>query len=644
MSKWDPFSRPSVITQYSELEWNNGQILNPDVTITIKDEKIGAHKIILQFASNYFWKLIHEKKGLREIKVPDEFNIQPAVFKNILKFFYTQKFEIDKDNVNDIEKACEKLECDDILYKCKEFREKDKPQTKIEVPHAGDIAIKTTDGKPPAPPVAWGTEYYSPEFLWKPLVRGSNFLHFLQFLWDQGRAIFSDVTVITGGVAFRAHKMILSCHSYYFSDIFSKSPHATEIMLPKSYDISASTFHKLLKFMYTNSLEVEPRDASALYHSAVILKMTQLIGFIEKSYFKEPYGHKAKINQEPKISDQLSPRGFETSALAEAELMKLLGPLPNANSNMQTSMPIADYMSTSMPIVDFNMPLPDLNIPKNNYQQFSMVNNFLNLPAPVTPLPQIMAPKTLIPALTPIQTFNYSQNIPPITFPQFPPIPSIMPQTQPQMCTTNLQFGNDFLEFDIDKVISILSNDNIIAKSEYEIFRAAMNWLKHKPERLTYVNDIMRCIRFHYMERKDLMNITSMTRDWFERNSTYREMLLKANWFIVSGDNNIKSSLSDPIPMRRRRLGEMYNEIGAGERYNMAKLPTTFQNTLTNYNMFPTLPPPIYPIKENTFTNFNMFPTLPSPIYPIKENALCIQCNTQWPYTANKPLYGRSPY
>ena len=78
-------------------------------------------------------------------------------------------------------------------------------------------------------------------------------------LWKK-RPDFTDVVFVVGGKEFPAHKMVLASKSEYFkSMLYGRMREASQKKIPLFFHdniVTPATFEKVLKFAYTESLEV----------------------------------------------------------------------------------------------------------------------------------------------------------------------------------------------------------------------------------------------------------------------------------------------------------------------------------------------------------------------------------------------------
>ncbi|KAL6727456.1 hypothetical protein Aduo_009329 [Ancylostoma duodenale] len=70
----------------------------------------------------------------------------------------------------------------------------------------------------------------------------------------------------------------------------------------------------------------------------------------------------------------------------------------------------------------------------------------------------------------------------------------------------SISYTEKFLELSLEEVVELLSKDQLHVPSEEEVFRAAMRWVEHLPERTKVLERILTCIRLHLLDRTFLVN------------------------------------------------------------------------------------------------------------------------------------------
>ncbi|XP_068919248.1 B-cell CLL/lymphoma 6 member B protein isoform X1 [Petaurus breviceps papuanus] len=133
--------------------------------------------------------------------------------------------------------------------------------------------------------------------------------HASDVLWNLNelrlRGILTDVTLLVGGRALRAHKAVLIACSGFFYSIFRGRAGVGVDLLSLPGGPEAGGFAPLLDFMYTSRLLLSPATAPAVLAAATYLQMDHVVEachrFIQASY--EPIG----ISQQPADSESQEP-------------------------------------------------------------------------------------------------------------------------------------------------------------------------------------------------------------------------------------------------------------------------------------------------------------------------------------------------
>ncbi|CAD0196354.1 unnamed protein product [Chrysodeixis includens] len=100
----------------------------------------------------------------------------------------------------------------------------------------------------------------------------SNILFNVKELFkDEG---LSDVTLVSEGHSFKAHKVILSANSSVFRTIFQQNPHKDPIIV--LHDISTASLRTLLTFMYNGEVNVTEEFLPVLLKTAETLRICGL--------------------------------------------------------------------------------------------------------------------------------------------------------------------------------------------------------------------------------------------------------------------------------------------------------------------------------------------------------------------------------
>ncbi|XP_028163627.1 zinc finger protein 131-like [Ostrinia furnacalis] len=88
---------------------------------------------------------------------------------------------------------------------------------------------------------------------------------------DEG---LSDVTLVSDGQSFKAHKVILSANSIVFRSIFQQNPHKDPIIV--LHDINTASLKTLLTFMYNGEVNVTEEFLPVLLKTAETLRICGL--------------------------------------------------------------------------------------------------------------------------------------------------------------------------------------------------------------------------------------------------------------------------------------------------------------------------------------------------------------------------------
>ena len=63
----------------------------------------------------------------------------------------------------------------------------------------------------------------------------------------------------------------------------------------------------------------------------------------------------------------------------------------------------------------------------------------------------------------------------------------------------------EFLKLSLDEIKAFLSNDQLNTKSEFEVYKAAMDWLLHEENRTQHLYEILRLVRLPMLSAKELL-------------------------------------------------------------------------------------------------------------------------------------------
>ncbi|CAK9291783.1 unnamed protein product [Gordionus sp. m RMFG-2023] len=279
----------NIGTNYFEFIWENGRALDPDVTIELNSgEHIGAHKFLLADKSEYFANLLCQNPDQKALKIPRELNIQADTFKDLLQILYGQESCLNLENSIEIKEASVSLGCTECTCICEEYIRKNRYSKKSiggikRRDRIGSVALLLLERDGPQ-----GSQIDKEE---KNEERCEDkkeqkvFRNFLDLIWQQDRKLLSDVKIIAGGVEFAAHKLVLTCHSRFFAHVFRMAPGTISVRLCDSIPVSAFTFSSLLKYMYTDVLEITVHNADNLLLASEALKMPHLSALIRETYF-----------------------------------------------------------------------------------------------------------------------------------------------------------------------------------------------------------------------------------------------------------------------------------------------------------------------------------------------------------------------
>lgn len=116
----------------------------------------------------------------------------------------------------------------------------------------------------------------------------------------------SDVTLVSEGHSFKAHKVILSANSSVFRTIFQQNPHKDPIIV--LHDISTASLRTLLTFMYNGEVNVTEEFLPILLKTAETLRICGLSTGSEASHEedKTPGGTVPKKRKKSEHEDNTS--------------------------------------------------------------------------------------------------------------------------------------------------------------------------------------------------------------------------------------------------------------------------------------------------------------------------------------------------
>ncbi|XP_062566145.1 kelch-like protein 13 isoform X2 [Saccostrea cucullata] len=108
-----------------------------------------------------------------------------------------------------------------------------------------------------------------------------------------------------------------------------------------------------------------------------------------------------------------------------------------------------------------------------------------------------------------------------------------------------------FFDLDVETLCLILSDENIMVRSEFEIFSAAISWFHHHDyeKRVQHLETIMRCVRFPLMTNKELF-LCFKKFPILRQNQSCVNMITMANWARTSLELNEEDPLDVPVNKR----------------------------------------------------------------------------------------------
>ncbi|XP_073941421.1 uncharacterized protein [Choristoneura fumiferana] len=128
----------------------------------------------------------------------------------------------------------------------------------------------------------------------------SNILSNVKCLFeDEG---LSDVTLVSEGFSFKAHKVILSANSSVFRTIFQQNPHKDPIIV--LHDINTASLRTLLTFMYNGEVNVTEEFLPVLLKTAETLRICGLSTGSETAREDERTTSTMQTNKKRKKSEQ----------------------------------------------------------------------------------------------------------------------------------------------------------------------------------------------------------------------------------------------------------------------------------------------------------------------------------------------------
>ncbi|XP_071084061.1 kelch-like protein 3 [Haliotis cracherodii] len=93
-----------------------------------------------------------------------------------------------------------------------------------------------------------------------------------------------------------------------------------------------------------------------------------------------------------------------------------------------------------------------------------------------------------------------------------------------------------FLNFTLDLVCMLLSDDYLYVHTEMDVFWAGLKWIAfHITERQTHLIKVMKCVRFALMSQSELFQCMEVT-DMLRKSASCREMVIAASWTITAGE------------------------------------------------------------------------------------------------------------
>ncbi|CAK9296247.1 unnamed protein product [Gordionus sp. m RMFG-2023] len=362
---FDPTStRLSRILKYVSMLWTEGKAKCSDITVKVGDKSFGAHRIILICHSDYFCEKILGDSNVTEITIPPDFNITPEAFTDVLEFMYKSELALTPAKLDSLMNVAKKLGMYHMTKLCETLavpaaQTPIQPLIQIPPPQIDEKRIE----KPIGLQMPWGgEEYTSEDKAWQPSLRPSAIGHYMKYLWHKRLEDSADFTVNVSGQDFKVHKFILGCHSYFFSELFKKTPNLSWWNVPKFLKVDPAIFQELLKIMYTQDYELnlDNQMISGLKYTADLFKMNHVSKAIDDKYPGIQNINQAIIQPSPLPNYQSM---NQPASLLNYQPMNQPAPLPN-------------YQSTNLQYQNVtNMPM---NFQYQNPQNIPMVTPYSN--------------------------------------------------------------------------------------------------------------------------------------------------------------------------------------------------------------------------------------------------------------------------
>ncbi|XP_068620976.1 protein bric-a-brac 1-like isoform X2 [Battus philenor] len=175
----------------------------------------------------------------------------------------------------------------------------------------------------------------------------SNILSNVKELYkDEG---LSDVTLVSEGQSFKAHKVILSANSSVFRTIFQQNPHKDPIIV--LHDINTDSLRTLLTFMYNGEVNVTEDFLPVLLKTAETLRICGLSTGSEPTREDDKtVSNNVKKRKKSEVEDNNNkPKKPHTSAKSDSNALNII----NADSLKNTAI-IPKVEPIDSPLTDYS--------------------------------------------------------------------------------------------------------------------------------------------------------------------------------------------------------------------------------------------------------------------------------------------------
>ncbi|XP_013200473.1 zinc finger protein 131 [Amyelois transitella] len=163
---------------------------------------------------------------------------------------------------------------------------------------------------------------------------------------DEG---LSDVTLISEGLNFKAHKVILSANSAVFRSIFQQNPHKDPIIV--LHDINPASLKTLLTFMYNGEVNVTEEFLPVLLKTAETLRICGLSTGSETGREDEKTTPAAQPKKRKKSEQEDNNNKIKKAATLKPDAVINLS--TNADANKNTSV-IPKVEPIDSPLTDYS--------------------------------------------------------------------------------------------------------------------------------------------------------------------------------------------------------------------------------------------------------------------------------------------------